>query len=468
MKKKNFNSSVNTVAFFNILGPVLLNGINFFTISIFTRLLGTDNYGLYTIYYTWVNTFTIIISLQVMGTIGVANVKLPEEKREQYYSSILSIVLIMFCIVSAGCMLGMPLLVKYMGISRQMIILMLFHAVGMAFVNFATMRYTYEKKAHLTFSISMVVALFGIALSLILLKSDIFTKHMYYGRSYGAALPYIILGFVILVVFMGKGRTFYRKEYWAFCLPLCLPMVFHGLSQLALAQADKVMLKSMMNDSVTGIYSFTYTFANVTNIIYNAFNNTWVPFYYEDVKAGNLESIHKRSKNYIFIFTALSIGFVLLAPDVVKIFAGKDFWSGISMIPIFVIANYMIFLYSFPVNYEFYHQKSIHIAIGTTGAAVVNCILNFILIPRMGMSGAAYATVISYLALWIFHHLVSKYVIRENYHYALKTFLPGVCVLALVSIMVEEMQDMIVIRWIMAVIVGIITLRHLWKTKSIF
>jgi O-antigen/teichoic acid export membrane protein len=466
--KKKIGTNVNTVAFFNILGPVLLNGINFFTISIFTRLLGTDNYGLYTIYYTWVNTFTIIISLQVIGTIGVANVKLPEEKREQYYSSILSIVLIMFCIVSALCLAAMPLLVKYMGISRPMIILMLFHALGMALVNFAMMRYTYEKKAHLTFSISMIVALSGIALSLILLKSGMFTKHMYYGRSYGAALPYIVLGVVILVVFMGKGRTFYAKEYWKFCLPLCLPMVFHGLSQLALAQADKVMLKNMMNDSVTGIYSFTYTFANVTNIIYNAFNNTWVPFYYEDVKAGNIESIHKRSKNYVFLFTALSIGFVLLAPDVVKIFAGRDFWSGISMIPVFVVANYMIFLYSFPVNYEFYHQKSIHIAIGTTGAAVVNCILNFLLIPKMGMSGAAYATALSYLALWIFHHLVSKYIIKEKYHYTLKTFLPGLAILILVSILVERMQNMILIRWIMAVIVGVIMLRHLWKTKSIF
>ena len=32
-----------------MLGPIILNGISFFTIPIFTRLLGTDNYGLYTI-----------------------------------------------------------------------------------------------------------------------------------------------------------------------------------------------------------------------------------------------------------------------------------------------------------------------------------------------------------------------------------------------------------------------------------
>ena len=89
----------------------------------------------------------------------------------------------------------------------------------------------------------------------------------------------------------------------------------------------------------------------------------------------------------------------------------------------------MMFLYSFPVNYEFYHKKSIHIAIGTSVAAVINCILNYILIPKMGMAGAAVATLISYVMLWIFHHLVSKYFIGEHYHYTIKEFLPGLCVM---------------------------------------
>ena len=83
---------------------------------------------------------------------------------------------------------------------------------------------------------------------------------------------------------------------------------------------DRVMLQNMMNDSIVGIYSFTYTFANILNIIYNAFNNTWVPFYYDDVHAGNIDQIHKRSRNYIFVFTAVSMGFMLLAPDVIKLF----------------------------------------------------------------------------------------------------------------------------------------------------
>lgn len=245
-------------------------------------------------------------------------------------------------------------------------------------------------------------------------------------------------------------------------------MIFHGLSQLILGQADRVMLQNMMNDSIVGIYSFTYTFANILNIIYNAFNNTWVPFYYDDVHAGNIDQIHKRSRNYIFVFTAISMGFMLLAPDVIKLFAGEDFWEGIKMLPVLVLANYMIFLYSFPVNYEFYHKKSIHIATGTTAAAVINCILNYFLIEYMGMSGAAVATLISYVLLWIFHHLVSKYVIKENYHYRIKQFMPALIIMVICAVFVYLMQDNMILRWGAALVVGVIALRHLIKEKTIF
>ena len=460
--------SVNTVAFFNILGPVILNGINFFTIPIFTRVLGTANYGLYTIYITWVNTFTIIVSLQVAGTVGTANVRIEDEERKQYYSSILSLVWFTFLAVLVIVLLFLTDIKKYLGLSEEMIILMLVHALGMGFVNFAVTRYTYEKKAYMTFGISVSVAFLGVVLSLILLYSDFFSENLYYGRAYGAAAPYIVIGFFFYLIYAIQGKEFFTKKYWKFALPLCLPLIFHGLSQLVLGQANRIMLQNMTNDSIVGIYSFTYSFVQVMNIIYNAFNNTWVPFYYEDLKECRLECIKKRTYNYIYVFTALSIGFMLLAPEVIKVFAGRDFWSGISMVPVLVFGNYMIFLYSFPVNFEFYHKKSVHVAIGTGVAAVLNCVMNLLLIPWFGMHGAALATFLSYVLLWIFHHIASKYFIRENYHYRIRDFLPGIGLMLIATAGTAALQNYTLIRWGIAAFVGGLALRHIIKTKSIF
>lgn len=465
LKHKN---NVNTMAFFNILGPVLLNGINFFTIPIFTRMLGTDNYGIYTIYATWVNVLTIFISLQVQGTLGVANIQLALEEKEKYCSSILTISMLSFVVCFAIVIIWMPQFSLFFGLAPSIVILMMFHALGMAFINFATTKFTYDKQAHKTFLVSVVVAISGIAMSLLFLYHIHDTKKLYLGRTYGSAIPYIILGVLLGVLFFSKGRTGYNKKYWSFCLPLCLPLVFHGLSHLILGQADRVMLQKMSTDSMVGIYGFTATFANIMNIIYNAFNTTWVPFYYDDMKSGDIGNIKSRTKNYIFVFTIISIGFVLLAPEVVKIFASREFWDGIILVPILVLGNFMMFLYSFPVNFEFYHRKTTLIAFGTGGAAIANCLLNYLLIPDFGMLGAAVATLLSYTILWFFHHLVAKYIIKEEYAYKIQEFIPALIGMMLGCGAGIWLREFIFLRWGIAVLLGVILVIRVWKQKSIF
>lgn len=461
-------NNVNKMAFFNILGPILLNGINFFTIPIFTRLLGTENYGLYTIYATWVNTISIIVSLDVHGTIGVANIHYGKEERDNYYSSILTIALLTFTILLSLILIFLPQFTVVFGLPKPIVIVMMFHGLGMAFVNFATSRYTYEKKAQNTFGVSVILALSGIGLSLFLLTQLKNNSSLYLGRVYGTAIPYMVIGFSLALLFIIKGKTGFSKRYWKFCLPFCLPLIFHDLSHLLLSQADKVMLQKLTTESILGVFGFTVTFVQIIGIIYNAFNNTWVPFYYDDMKAQNIEGISQKTKNYLFLFTSLSIGFVLVAPEVIKLFANEDFWSGIHLIPVMVLGNYMMFLYSFPVNFEFYHKKTVHIALGTGGAGILNCILNWWWIPIWGMLGAAAATSFSYMLLWIFHHLVARYVIKEPYHYAIKDFLVPLIIMIIACLGTGRLTEYIILRWFTAVVVGIIIIKRVMKQKSIF
>ena len=68
----------NKVAFFNILSTVLLKGISLFSAPIFSRMLGTNGYGIVSIYNTWVNVSAIALTLQTKGTQVNARVEYPE------------------------------------------------------------------------------------------------------------------------------------------------------------------------------------------------------------------------------------------------------------------------------------------------------------------------------------------------------------------------------------------------------
>ena len=62
----------NRVVIINVLCTALLNGISMLMMPVYSYLLGTDNYGLASIYTTWSTIFSIIIGVQLASSIAVA------------------------------------------------------------------------------------------------------------------------------------------------------------------------------------------------------------------------------------------------------------------------------------------------------------------------------------------------------------------------------------------------------------
>ena len=231
------------------------------------------------------------------------------------------------------------------------------------------------------------------------------------------------------------------------------------------------MIQSLVSNSEAGIYSLAYSFGSVLSTVWTALNNSWVPFYYELSRKDEMSVLKQKARNYTELFTVIAIGFNLVYPEVYHIFAGKDYWSGTQLISIFSLGFYCMFLYSFPVNYEFFNKKTKLIAIGTVTAAVCNIILNYFLIISWGIYGAAIATAISYLLQFVFHFTCIKFFIskgKNDYPFSLRTFLPYImlfCVSVTVCWLTSEMKYF---RWIIGILIGLYELTRIIKRKTIF
>lgn len=468
MMSKKSTKKLNTVASMNLLSSVVLNGIQFFTLPIFTRMLGTENYGIVSIYLTWVNVFTIVLGLQTSGTIAIADVHIVEKEQKGYRSSAIFLSLLFSIVVLVIFVILRTPLSKLIKLNESILVLMLVHSLGKACVTFATSKYIYYKEAEKNFVISVGISVIGVILSFVFIEHISKYENRYLGNIWGVAIPYIIIGFFLCIMILREGRVLYNKSYWKFCLSLCLPLVLHSLSHLIMSQSDRVMLQNYKTESVVGIYSLTVNFGLIINVLWNAFNNTWVPFYYEDLKEGNLDAISKKSKNYIVLFTVLTCGFILLSREVFKIFAAKSFWEGEQLIPIVAVSYYFVFLYSFPVNFQFYHKKTLNIAVGTGISAVVNIILNCILIPRYSGYGAAIATLIAHVLLFLFHHILAKNIDKKAYNYSMKYFAFGVLIVILICAIYYLCEDIIIIRWGLGAFMGCAVLRRIMKERKLF
>ena len=166
----------------------------------------------------------------------------------------------------------------------------------------------------------------------------------------------------------------------------------------------------------------------------------------------------------------LASGFILLTPEVFHIFADETYWSGTNLIPLFAIGFYFVFLYSFPVNYEFYNKNTKVIAIGTACAALMNIVLNYFFVLKMSMTGAAIATAVSHSFQFIFHHICAKRLIKKgDYPYSAKFYCCCVisfcCVFAFCMIVGNSLT---LLRWGFGGALGIFELYRIYKRRSIF
>jgi O-antigen/teichoic acid export membrane protein len=457
--------SISRVLLWQTAGKFVLQGISFFTAPIFTRLLTPSDYGQVAVYSAWVSLFSLFIGLQTHGSIANAKVKFGDDKIGAYLSSIMTLSVISFIVLLGGVIVANKFLAAILGLRFDLVILLVIQSFASFCIAFYVSKLIQYKQAERSTLLSLLVSISSTVLAIVFLLSA--SDNRYIVKIYANAIPTIIIGFVIVFIVFFKGRKIYHKTYWNFCLSLTLPLILHGAGSLVLSQSDRIMLQKINGESEAGVYSFAYSIALVISILRMSFNTTWVPFYYEYKKNNQKDLLLIRAKNYIDVFSVLTMGFILMAPEVYRIMAPQEYWSGISLIPLIALAYYFDFLYSFPANYEFYNAKTKLISMGTLGAAIINIICNFAFIPVYAGLGAAIATLIAFVFMFIFHEIIARFIIK-NYDYNFMMYLKGLIPVIIVSVLYYFTQGLWYIRWGIGIILGIYLLKRIIKNKAIF
>ena len=454
----------NRVAFFNILSVILLNGISIITGPLFSRMLGTSGYGVLKIYNIWASVVAILFTLQTQGTLVNARVEYPEDEQKRYQSSVLFLSVLMFLACSGIIGVFIQPISRLLKLEPLLIGFMLLQAFGTYCVGFLNTKYTYEFKAGRNMVMSLAVTLVNLVLSIVLIL-QLPQEIKYYGRVAAIATTYALVGIPACILILLRGKTLVHREYWKFCIVLAIPAVFHNLSDLILGQSDQVMLQHLIDTSAVGCYGYAWQFANILFIIFGALNRTWCPFFFEEMKEGKRDAMMEKTRNFLELFTILACGFLLLTPEVFHVYAGRDFWSGTAIIPLFVTSYYLNFLCTFPVNFEYYHKQTKVVAAVTIFSSLMNVALNYVLIQMMGMAGAALATALSHGLQLCLHHLYCRKLGQGSYPFPMKVWVKYAAVFFAMVVIVYGAEGNWLLRWGIGALLGVFELLQIKKRK---
>lgn len=461
--------SANTQTFYNLVSTILKSGVVFITMPVFTRLLGSSQYGEYSIYVSWLSILGCFMGINVKSSLGTGIIVFYNN-----YKKFRSSVLLEGTLVCAG--MSIVLMALYRPINEflrypfLLFTILIIEAIAQFVTDFASFAWVYEKKAKYNMLLSSFLIIITSVLSIALIwfwKWD--RTYLFVGRVIGTAVPHIVIAIVVWGVMSWDYTPKYNREYWKYGIHFGLPMVVHLFSQQILVQSDRIMMKSMgVSGSDIGIYSFYYTFVGILTTILGALNNSWCPFLYEDLKDRKYSGLNKRVKYYVEVFTCLAIGFLMISREASYIFANSEYWTGIEIIPVFVLVAYTMYFYQFAVNYEIYNAKTKYVAIGTSIAAISNVILNLLLIGLFGMYGAGIATLASYIVQAIIHTVLVTNWKYERYPLSYRDVWIGLIIVIIGCVVFYFFRKLVIIRWIIAIADGIYLIWSLYKRKTIF
>lgn len=442
-------------------GNILVKGCVFLSLPIFTRLLTTADFGIYNTYIAYEQILTAILGLGFYATIK--NAKLDYgQKFEEYLSAVLSLSLIVLSFVLVAVNLSYHIIAEMLGFSRFITNCLILQAYGAYLLHFYGTRLNvdFEFKPYLIMTFFNGI---GNVVCSILLILFVFPSERYLGRIFGSAIPLIVIAIVVTVILLGRGRRFYELGYWRYALAIGLPLIPHVLSQSLLSQFDRIMISDAVGPSEAGIYSYIYTLCTILTIISSSLESAWAPWVYLMLNEKRENDIRKASKSYIAFFTLLTIGFMCIMPEMIKLIAENEYWQGVGLLFPLSIGNYFVFLYSFPVMIEYYHKKTSYISIGTVAAAALNVVLNYILINIFGYCAAAYTTMVAYMFLFMFHWIMARR-FGGNIIYGSRDYLFGLGAVLFMGVLLAAIQLFvilsIVVRYVLIVIIILVLTRH--------
>lgn len=385
-------------------------GISFLTLPIFTRLLSTEDYGITSVYSSYLNIFVIVFSLDVVASIQRGKFDF-KDNYNQFVSSVLFLGTISFIIFSLLILAFQSFFSKMLDLEPILLYVLLINAFFAFVQNLVLAKFRVEYNYKKISLIQIANSLIGVILSIILI-TRFFTNTKYLGRILGSSLPVIISGFILLLYIFTQGKEIINKIYWKYALIISVPLILHNLAGIINAQFDRIFINKYIGSSEAGIYSFAYNVGMIIDVLWVSTNQAWVPWFYERMDANNYSAIRKRAKNFRDFFTLAYILILFVSPEIIKIMADKRYSDGLVIVPYIFMAYYFNLMYSFEVNVEFYTRKTHLISIGTILAAVINVVLNIVLIPKYGYLIAAVTTVISSFFLFVFHFIVVNYLLR--------------------------------------------------------
>jgi len=191
--------------------------------------------------------------------------------------------------------------------------------------------------------------------------------------------------------------SFSRKELRT-VLRFALPRLPSGLAQQVFDAGNKILFNSYAPLGAVGVYGNGFTLGTGVKFYVAAFETAWAPFYYQTAKQPDAKTVLAKMTTYgIVMLVLLCAGTAAVAHDLVLLMLNDRYLQAIPIVPIIAVGLALQGVYlltSIGLNIT---SRTEYYPVTTFTAAGVGLTAGLVLMPTLGLRGAAWAFLISFL-----------------------------------------------------------------------
>lgn len=358
------------------------------------RYLGPENYGAISYTGSFLALFNSICTLGLEGIIIKNIVDEPDKSGEIIGTSI-----VMRIISSTLSIIGILIMVYLTNPNEKMMLsLALLQSIGLIFMSFEVIDFWFQANLNSKFS-SIAKGIGGLVVAAWKMFLLITQKSIYYFAA-TTTIQYVVVAIILaylyyqsdakkLTVCLKRGKTLISQSYH---------FILSGMIVVLYTQMDKIMIGQMIDTKQVGIYTTAVSIPGLYAFIFYAIINSSRAIILETRKKDYASYIKRIKQLYavlLWVNIAIFICLLVFNKMIIYVLYGKQYMAGAPILVIAGCSNIFAILGSargiWIVGEEKYKYTKKYLFHG----AIVNLVLNSYMIPRMGIMGAAIATLIT-------------------------------------------------------------------------
>lgn len=379
----------NTLIF--AIGNIGSRLILFLLVPLYTNVLSTDEYGIAELLFTMSELLIPVFTLTIYD--AIIRFGLNDESKR---NTVIKNALVVWIIGTIVSFFVIPICCKFLNLEEwkyYVVIYMIFRSLF--FIEMNTLKIQNKNKIYAINSIIQTILLAILNIYFLVGK-----RLGIEGYLLSSIISFVITD-IIAFIYIGlwKSMSIGKINYKMLkkMLHFSIPMIFTNISWWVVNSSDKFMVEWLLGASALGLYTVAAKIPSLINVFTNIFSQAWGISTIKEIETSNDSNYYVNVFEKVTIFTFfVCIILVTIMKCFMKLYVGKEFFSAWVFIPLLLVSATFASVVSFLGSLYSALKKTFNSMCTTIIGAIINIIINLILIGRIGVMGAVIGTVISY------------------------------------------------------------------------